>query len=563
MSYLVLARKWRPQTFEEVVGQEIITKTLENAIRQNRVAHALLFCGPRGVGKTSVARIIAKALNCERGPTSDPCGVCPACREIAQGTSLDINEIDGASNRGIDEIRKLKETVMYMPASLKIKVIIIDEVHMLTKEAFNALLKTLEEPPEHVIFILATTEPHKIPPTILSRCQRYDFRRVPFRLMVKHLKKIVELEGFEADEKALMLVARESTGSLRDAEVVLDQLLLISEGKKITIEDARSVLSVVDSAVMMNILGCVVKQASEELLILVQKLVDAGTDLAYFYRSFLLFLHDLLLLKAAGDRDVTMERGEDEIRQMREMILTIPLEQIEQWIQIFHDRERFVLQSEYARIGLESALLRMIHLNQAVSVDALIKKLESKLGGQGDTVPEDEKGVPEKARRELAVKEPYPSPVTPEEDEKPVIPREAARKEAEMGSFDSFLRFVKGKSMTLSAQLSEASGFQWKGNTVEISFPPRSFSMKLLQSPEKEKQLKALLEEFSGRKVVKFIFKEGKAVNSVGRSSSMPIKNNTNRKRMADHPAVKDTLGILGGRLIEVKPIEKKSKEDK
>lgn len=554
MSYLILARKWRPQTFEEVVGQQIITKTLANAIRQNRVAHALLFCGPRGVGKTSVARILAKAMNCEKGPTPNPCGVCTACREITQGTSLDIHEIDGASNRGIDEIRKLKETVMYMPVSLKTKVIIIDEVHMLTKEAFNALLKTLEEPPEHVIFILATTEPHKIPPTILSRCQRYDFRRVPFRLMVSHLKKIVEQEKFEADEEALMLVAREATGSLRDAEVVLDQLLLISKDRKITIEDARSVLSVVDSTVMLKTIDCIVRKASEELLALVSQLVDAGTDLAYFYRSFLLFLHDLLLLKAAGDRDVVMERGEEEIRQMREMIRSVPIEQIEQWIQIFHDRERFVLQSEYSRIGLELALVQMIHLNQAVSVDALIKRLESKLGGKEVESTVVGGGL----KREVAEKKPSQYLESMEDYEKPVMPDKGVHERAELNSFDSFLRFAKKKAMSLSAQLADASGFRWRGATVEIMFPVGSFSMKLIQSPEKEKKLKALLEEYSGREITRIIFKEGEIGNSVGGEPYAAMGKGSTRGKLTEHPAVKDTLRILGGRLVEIKPIEKK-----
>ncbi len=554
MSYLILARKWRPQTFEEVVGQQVITKTLKNAIQQNRVAHAFLFCGPRGVGKTSVARILAKALNCERGPTPEPCGECPACREIAHGTNLDIHEIDGASNNGVDEIRKLKETVAYLPVSVRYKVYIIDEVHMLSKGAFNALLKTLEEPPEHVVFILATTEPHKIPLTILSRCQRYDFRRIPFQLMVSHLKKIVEREGFEADEKALMLVAREATGSLRDAEVVLDQLLLISDNRKISIEDARSVLSVVDSTVMMRVLDCIVRQASEELLTLIHELMDAGTDLAYFYRSFLLFLHDLLLLKAAGDRSVAMERGPEEIRQMRDKIQSVSLEQIEQWIQVFHDRERFILQSEYARIGLEAALLRMIHLNQAVSVSALIKRLEEKLAGKGDTPPRYEnRPVEDKLEKQPPVPKPLPSVGT-----SPHPARKEPSEKSDEGFFEGFLKFVKRKAMALSAQLSEASGFRWKGKVAEILFPPQSFSLKLLQSPEKGEQLKSLLEEFSGREVGRVVCKEG------GPQKAFPGKKNTRptRGEIREHPAVKDVLGILGGRLVEVKPIGKKSKEE-
>ncbi len=561
MSYLVLARKWRPQTFEEVVGQQIITKTLKNAIEQNRVAHALLFCGPRGVGKTSVARILAKAMNCEKGPTPSPCGQCPACREISQGVSLDIHEIDGASNRGIDEIRKLKETVMYLPASLTTKVIIIDEVHMLTKEAFNALLKTLEEPPEHVIFILATTEPHKIPPTILSRCQRYDFRRVPFHLMVEHLKKIVSREGFTADENALTLVAREATGSLRDAEVVLDQLMLISEDRKITIEDARSTLSVVDTSVMIRVLDFIIRQDAEGLLGLIHDLVDAGTDLAFFYRSFLLFLHDLLLLKAAGDREVAMERGEEEITRMRELIRPVSLEQIEQWIQIFHDKERFVLQSEYARIGLESALLRMVHVGQVVSLEALIRQLEARLGG--GKIPETQPAA-SRIQSVEAPKEAETRPPRPEE--KKEKSRDSDRKEPGSGEKEDFLRgfleFVKKKAMPLSVQLSEACGVRWQGDMVEFLFPLRSFSLHLLQTPEKEKQLKDLLKAHTGRDVSRVAFRQETGGNDRAGMGETSEDTAPAKKGLARHPAVQNALGILGGKLVEIKPISKQDKEE-
>ncbi len=559
MSYLVLARKWRPQTFDEVVGQQVITQTLRNALQQNRVAHALLFCGPRGVGKTSVARILAKALNCEKGPTPDPCGTCPACREIAQGTNLDIHEIDGASNNGVDEIRKLKETVAYLPVSVRYKVYIIDEVHMLSKGAFNALLKTLEEPPAHVIFILATTEPHKIPMTILSRCQRYDFRRVPFQEMVTHLKKIVEREGYSADEKALMLVAREATGSLRDAEVVLDQLLLISENNAITIEDARSVLSVVDSTIMMRVLDAILRQNAETLLTLIHEMVDAGTDLGYFFRSFLLFLHDLLLLKAAGDREIAMERSTEEISQMQRLIQNVPLEQIEQWIYILHERERLILQSEYARIGLETALIRMIHLNQAVSVATLIQRLENTLGdiphqaaapqpSEGDTFTTSGTAAPP-SKTPSSEDQPAPSPSE----------RNEPHQKTDDIFFRDFLSFVKKRAMALSVQLSEATGFRWNGSIAEISFPSQSFSLKLLQGTEKEDQIKKLLKEFSGREVAKVACVEG---------TSHPIpaepRTSSTQSNIRDHPAVRDVLGVLGGRLVEIKPLDtsKKTKEE-
>lgn len=562
MSYLVLARKWRPQTFNDVVGQEVITKTLANAIRQDRVAHALLFCGPRGVGKTSVARILAKSLNCEKGPTPEPCGTCPACREISHGTNLDIHEIDGASNNGVDEIRKFKETVAYLPVSVRYKVYIIDEVHMLSKSAFNALLKTLEEPPSHVIFILATTEVNKIPPTILSRCQRYDFRRIPFQSMVAHLKRIVESEGFEVDEKSLMLVAREATGSLRDAEVILDQLMLISEGKKITIDDARSVLSVLDSAIMLRMTACIIDGDAKGILALVNSLVDSGVDLNYFYRSFLFFLHDLLLLKIADEKDVAMERPEEEIQEMQEAVCSVSLEQIEQWLRIFHERERFVLNSDYARIGLESTLLKAVHIAQIVSMDSLIGRLEKILKGGSQPFPIEKsrkkaRGIQEPVTKDVKIEpEPVPSPA----EEAP------AQNEPQVNSWDfsSFLSFVRKKTMLLAAQLESAAGFEWEGEKAVILFPRGDFSMNLLQDLEKKSQIKSLLKEFTGRNIKELALKEGEhAAERAGIHEIEKVAERPRSNSLADHPIVRETLGILEGKLIEIKKIDKNPEEEK
>jgi len=225
LEYLVLARKFRPQTFEDVAGQEHVVKTLRNSIGQGRVAHAFLFSGPRGVGKTSVARILAKSLNCEKGPTATPCNVCSNCREITNGSSLDVREIDGASNRGIDEIRELRENVKFAPAAAKYKIYIIDEVHMLTREAFNALLKTLEEPPSHVIFIFATTESHKVPATIISRCQCYDFRRISLKEIAANLGRVAAAEGIKISPSALLWIAEAGDGSMRDAQSIFDQVI--------------------------------------------------------------------------------------------------------------------------------------------------------------------------------------------------------------------------------------------------------------------------------------------------------------------------------------------------
>lgn len=251
MSYQVTARKWRPQTFDDVVEQEHVTRTLKNAIRLDRVAHAYLFAGTRGVGKTTMARVLAKALNCEHGPTPDPCGACTACQEIAQGASMDIVEIDGASNRGIDEIRDLRETLRYLPSRGRYKVYIIDEVHMLTKEAFNALLKTLEEPPTHVVFIFATTELDKIPHTIISRCQRFEFKRVSLSGIVSQLEHIIEDEGISISSTSLLRIAKAAEGSMRDAQSLFDQVVAYT-GTEV---DDREVSHLLERAAQRNLVG--------------------------------------------------------------------------------------------------------------------------------------------------------------------------------------------------------------------------------------------------------------------------------------------------------------------
>jgi DNA polymerase III subunit gamma/tau len=245
MSYLVIARKWRPQVFSDIIGQGHITTTLQNAIKQDRVAHAYILCGPRGIGKTTTARIFAKALNCQKGPRPDPCNKCASCKDITASRSTDVIEIDGASNRGIDEIRNLKENVQFSPQSGRFKIYIIDEVHMLTTEAFNALLKTLEEPPAHVKFIFATTAAHKVLPTILSRCQRFNFRRLSSHDIAKKLERIAKSENIAIDEQALFNIARQASGSMRDAESVMDQLATYCKNK-ITLEDANAVLGLIE-----------------------------------------------------------------------------------------------------------------------------------------------------------------------------------------------------------------------------------------------------------------------------------------------------------------------------
>jgi DNA polymerase-3 subunit gamma/tau len=306
MSYQVLARKWRPQVFDDVVGQGHITRTLQNAIASGRLAHAFLFSGPRGVGKTTTARILAKALNCVEGPTPTPCGKCDSCLETAAGTSVDVIEIDGASNRGIEHIRELREAVKYAPVGGKYKVYVIDEVHMLTNEAFNALLKTLEEPPPHVIFIFATTEPQKIPATIHSRCQRYGFKRVPLHEIIGRLRTIADAEGITITDQGLAMIARAAEGSMRDSQSLLDQAVSYS-GMEIKDEDLQATLGSVAQETLSKFTAGLLSRNAAELLKQVDALLEQGQDMRQFLSGMVEHLRNLLVVKIASDPSQIVE----------------------------------------------------------------------------------------------------------------------------------------------------------------------------------------------------------------------------------------------------------------
>jgi DNA polymerase III subunit gamma/tau len=300
VSYEVFARKYRPQTFDALVGQAHVSRTLKNAVAQNRLAHAYLFVGPRGIGKTSTARILAKSLNCIKGPTVTPCGKCDNCREIAAGNSLDVIEIDGASNRGIDDVRELRDNVRYAPAKSRFKIYIIDEVHMLTKEAFNALLKTLEEPPSHVKFIFATTEPDKVLPTILSRCQRFDLHRIPANLIAEHLQLIAGKEKITLEPAAAHAVARGAEGGLRDAESMLDQLVAFC-GSKINESDVLNVFGFTSEQTVVDLTGRILRGETPEAIDLLHQQSESGKDMMRLMSDLIAYLRDLLVFKAKPD----------------------------------------------------------------------------------------------------------------------------------------------------------------------------------------------------------------------------------------------------------------------
>ncbi|WP_244084976.1 DNA polymerase III subunit gamma/tau, partial [Desulforhabdus sp. TSK] len=384
MSYLVIARKWRPQVFDEVVGQPHVTRTLQNAVRSKRIAHAYLFTGARGVGKTSVARILAKTLNCEGDMTSAPCNACSNCREITQGNAVDVLEIDGASNRGIDDIRELRETVRYRPAKSRYKIYIIDEVHMLTDAAFNALLKTLEEPPEHVVFVFATTEPHKIPATILSRCQRFDFRRIPIPLLVGHLRNIADQEQAQLSDGVLYAVAREADGSMRDAQSLLEQLLAFS-GDGLSDEDILDVLGVVDRRSVHRVGTAILDGDVRACLDVANELHRRGIDSRRFCQQLCDHFRNLLFLALEGaqtESPMDLPREEKDLLRI-EIAKTTP-ESLYLYFQMILKGEEEIRRSSLPRITLEMLLLRLSQLPRLESLETVLEKiaaLEGRLGG--------------------------------------------------------------------------------------------------------------------------------------------------------------------------------------
>lgn len=376
MSYTALYRKWRPSSFADVKGQDHIVQTLKNQIISQRIGHAYLFCGTRGTGKTSIAKIFAKAVNCEQPADGSPCGECRTCRNIAAGASLNVVEIDAASNNGVENIREIREQVQYPPTEGKYRVYIIDEVHMLSTGAFNALLKTLEEPPSYVIFILATTEVHKIPVTVLSRCQRYDFKRITVETIAEHLKELTQAEQIQVEEKALTYIAKSADGALRDALSLLDQCIAFHYGELLTYDNVLDVLGAVDITVFGRLFRAVAQNKTKDCIACLEDMVIQGRELGQFVVDFIWYLRNLLIIKSVDDGENLMDMSTENQNLLREDSNLADPETLLRYIRVFSDLSNQLRYASQKRVLIEVALIKLTRPQMEQNYDSILQRIK-------------------------------------------------------------------------------------------------------------------------------------------------------------------------------------------
>jgi DNA polymerase-3 subunit gamma/tau len=478
MAYQVIARKYRPQRFADVIGQEHVTQTLSNAIAQKRIAHAYLFCGPRGTGKTTIARIFAKCLNCTGGPKAEFDDTDPRCQEIAEGRSLDVLEIDGASNNGVEQVRELRETCKYSPASSKYKIYIIDEVHMLSTAAFNALLKTLEEPPEHVKFMFATTDPEKVLPTILSRCQRFDLRRIPVKLIAEHLATIAKKENVKIDRAALHAVARGAEGAMRDAESTLDQLISFC-GDKIEEPDVLSMFGLTAQSQLLDLSRAVLAGEVEHALRQLNDLAHNGKDLGRLVSDLLNHFRNLLIYQVSRGDLKMIEVSEAEADALKEQSKTASAEGLTRIMEVFADTEMRLRDAASKKILIEVALLKAIEARNAVSLDSVLKQLQGLQDGEGMGEIQNPKSKIQNPKVEakslVASVEPAPTEVSSAVPEMPdlVASQPALAVSADLSDLWTVLLEAVGRASPFTrTYLLEAHPVSLQKNLFTIGFDP-------------------------------------------------------------------------------------------
>jgi DNA polymerase III subunit gamma/tau len=580
VSYKVLALKYRPTSFDEVVGQTTVTRTLQNALERGKIGHAFLLSGARGVGKTTTARILAKALNCAKGDaaTANPCSTrdedarakaCPSCREIADGRSLDVQEIDGASNTGVDSIRELREMTRFSPARDRYRIWIIDEVHQISGAAFNALLKTLEEPPPRVKFIFATTEYHKIPETILSRCQQFDFRMIPARELKQHLRHVADAEKIEVSDGALGLVARAAEGSVRDALSLFDQVLAFS-GERVRDEDLAGLLGLVDRELLHRASRAIVEGDSLAMLELVESLADYGADYRNFLRELLLHLREVLLVKLApADSPLVASILPEELEQLRPLAESLSQEDLLRGLDLLSEAETEFRNVTDPRVALDLVLLKLVQMRRLVPFVEVVARLE-RLAGAGPLPAAAQRALPE-ARPAPAARPtvsapappsqpvpsarsappPRPAPAAPPPDDAPddEPPEVATRPAAAAGSAQALLEAMLGQARPTLAPALRSAAVRFEGDTLVLEMPP-DFAM--LASAHAD-DYKALVHKAAGKNVpLRFASAAGAAAAAVAASPEV-VRKQQLREEAEKEPAVQEALDLFDGRVVDVR----------
>ena len=530
MSYTVFALKWRPQDFETIVGQDHIVGTLKNAIQKNRLAHAYLFAGPRGVGKTSTARILAKALNCKEGPTLKPCQKCPSCLEINQGRSLDVIEIDGASNRGIDEIRALRENVKFSPTQGKYKVYIIDEVHQITPDGFNALLKTLEEPPEFVKFIFATTHPQKVMPTIISRCQRMDFRRITVIEIIAQLEKIIREEKIAVDKEVLFAIAKSSDGSLRDAESILDQLVSFSRGD-VSLKDAISILGMVEQDVLFALADKIIQKDPSGALKLFNEIIDDGKDPGVFLVNLIEHFRNLMVAKVSKADAKLVDLPQEVCDRLFKQSQLFSLEEIFTTFNILITTQEMTKRLDSQRIPLEISLVRLAYRPEGSGLPSSKQSHKPQLNSSS---------APVEVGPEIAPSEKKDKPASSEETTKNSSAQTiqaSVSLENVKNVWSNIVNNLAKIKMSVSTYLSEGEPTKVQGNMVTVAFP-KNYSLhkeSLDRKENKEIVEKAASELCNADLRVNFIL-------------VAEMKRDTDAR---SNPFIKSALEMFGGRVVK------------
>jgi DNA polymerase-3 subunit gamma/tau len=551
MTYLALARRYRPDDFSKILSQSHITKTLANAIKTGRISHAYLFCGPRGTGKTSTARVLAKSLNCKKGPTSTPCGECPNCREIKAGISPDVFEIDAASNRGIDDIRELRENIRYAPVSSRYKIYIIDEVHRLTPEAFDALLKTLEEPPSHVIFVFATTEPQQLPATILSRTQRFDFKRVPVSALAETVIDVAISEGLDIEPRAAHLLARKADGSLRDALSLLDQLISFAEGK-ITSRSATEILGLVKADFLFEIASAVFDHNPSTVLDLFNIYFEEGGDIDELASELALFISKLLMIKNGVKDTSLLEMDTMELEKAGKLVDQADTSDLLRMLQIMND---FIVAKKSGVnivVAMEITLTRLAALDKTVEIEQLLAGLGNphKISNSGGRTIQQKPGAA--GFNNVNSRAGSPPPVYQNNNAQNYAAKPARRpavvhKVAEIEKWWSdFLEFVKDNKKVIWCQLQHAIPESADNKTVRLGYTDENNHVKRFLDTEK-RSITDLLSEYFGNDLAVNIVKTS-GDNQAGARNAMPGGSEDFLQR---HPKIKQLFDSVDGEIID------------